>query len=57
MVPGAKVLDIGSGSGYLCAAYYEMCKDEKGNANVIGIEHMDELAQYSVVNLNKKYSK
>lgn len=24
LVPGAKVLDVGSGSGYLCAAFAEM---------------------------------
>ena len=56
-MPGARVLDIGSGSGYLCAAYYEMTKDKDGRANVIGIEHIDELASFSVTNLKKKYSK
>ena len=25
--PGAKVLDVGCGSGYLCAAFYELVKD------------------------------
>ena len=25
--PGAKVLDIGCGSGYLCATFYELVKD------------------------------
>jgi protein-L-isoaspartate(D-aspartate) O-methyltransferase len=24
LLPGNKVLDVGSGSGYLCAAFYEM---------------------------------
>ena len=27
LVPGSKVLDVGSGSGYSCAAFYEMVKD------------------------------
>ena len=40
LVPGAKVLDVGCGSGYLLAAFYEM--DKKDNkAHVIGIEHID----------------
>ena len=33
--PGAKVLDVGSGSGYLCAAFYEMTRGK-----VVGIEHV-----------------
>lgn len=36
--PGAKALDVGSGSGYLCAAFYEMM-DRQGK--VVGIEHID----------------
>ena len=42
LIPGAKVLDIGSGSGFLCAAFYEMVKDPStGKACVIGVEHID----------------
>ena len=53
LVPGAKALDIGSGSGYLCAAFYEMM-DRKGK--VVGIEHIKELSDESVENLSKHYS-
>ena len=35
--PGGRVLDVGSGSGYLCAAFYEMM-DRQGT--VVGIEHI-----------------
>jgi protein-L-isoaspartate(D-aspartate) O-methyltransferase len=41
LVPGAKVLDVGSGSGYLCAAFYEMT-ERKGK--IVGIEHIEELS-------------
>ena len=42
LISGAKVLDIGSGSGYLCAAFYEMVKDPStGKACVVGVEHID----------------
>ena len=47
--PVARVLDVGSGSGYLCAAFYEMM-DKQGT--VIGIEHIQELVDQSLVNLN-----
>ena len=41
LVPGARVLDVGSGSGYLCAAFYELCKDPiTKKANIVGIEHI-----------------
>ena len=53
--PGASVLDVGCGSGYLCAALYEMTKKEDGMANVVGIEHVDVLAQFSYDNLYKNY--
>ena len=54
--PGAKVLDVGCGSGVLLAAFYEMTKKEDGSANVIGIEHISELAEFSRTNLRKNYS-
>jgi len=48
--PGAKVLDVGSGSGYLCAAFYEMTQ-----AKVIGVEHIPELCKFSLENLLSYY--
>ena len=29
LIPGAKVLDVGSGTGILCAAFYECVKSDK----------------------------
>ncbi|KAG6840203.1 hypothetical protein C0991_008236 [Blastosporella zonata] len=46
--PGARVLDIGSGSGYLAAVFYH-CVGPTGK--VVGVEHVAELAQWSVQNL------
>ncbi len=51
--PGASVLDVGSGSGYLCAAFFEMI-DREGL--VVGVDHIQELVDQSLVNLNAKYS-
>ena len=48
--PGSKVLDVGSGTGILCAAFIEM-----GAQEVIGIEHIEHLAQLSVENLSIAY--
>ena len=47
---GAKVLDIGSGSGYLtaCMAYLV-----RPNGKAIGIEHINELVDKSIENINK----
>ena len=50
LTPGARVLDVGCGSGYLCATFYEMAQKD-GAANVVGIEHIDELANFSTSNL------
>ena len=53
---GARVLDVGCGSGYLCATFYELTKKADGSgAAVIGIEHIEELAEFSRVNLRKSY--
>lgn len=50
MYDGAHVLDVGSGSGYLTACM-AMLVGEKGVA--VGIDHIDELVQLSVDNVNK----
>jgi len=55
--PGAKVLDIGCGSGYLIAAFYELVQDPD-NLNrtaVVGVEHIEPLAKICVNNLKKNY--
>ena len=51
LTPGSKVLDVGSGSGYTCAAFYEMVKNSDPGTQVVGIEHIEPLAQLSVTNL------
>ena len=56
LTPGARVLDVGCGSGYLTAAFYEMVKKEGDNSTqVVGIEHIEPLAQLSMANLQKSY--
>jgi protein-L-isoaspartate(D-aspartate) O-methyltransferase len=54
-------LDIGCGTGYLCAAFYEFVKDTTGTSDskpaVIGVEHINELCMLSEINLKKKYSR
>ena len=54
--PGARVLDVGCGSGYLLATFYELCKKPDGSAAVFGIEHVEELAEFSRVNLRKSFA-
>ena len=57
LVPGAKILDVGCGSGYLCAAFWELVHQERGQGcSVVGIEHIDPLAEISRQNLAKSYS-
>ena len=50
--PGATILDIGSGSGYLTACFGEAVKvyhdDEKLRGKVIGLEIISELVNYSI---------
>lgn len=53
--PGSSVLDIGSGSGYLCACFASMVGK---TGKVIGVEHIEELAKMSIHNIrnwNKEY--
>jgi len=52
--PNKRALDIGSGSGYLVAAFYEMM-DREGK--VVGVEHIEGLADDSIQNLRKNYEK
>jgi len=49
---GAKVLDVGSGSGYLtaCMAYLV-----RPNGKAIGIEHIQELVDRSIDNIKKNH--
>jgi protein-L-isoaspartate(D-aspartate) O-methyltransferase len=46
--PGNKVLDVGSGSGYLTAVFAHMVQP---NGHVVGIEHIKELCDYSLQNI------
>lgn len=48
--PGGKILDVGSGSGILWALFLQMME---GDGKVVGIEHIDELAQLGIDNLCK----
>ena len=50
LVPGARVLDVGSGSGYLTAC---MARLVQPGGKVIGIEHIPELVQLSMKNISK----
>ncbi|KAJ7093922.1 Pcmt1-prov protein [Mycena belliarum] len=59
--PGAKVLDIGSGSGYLCAVLHNLVtsysKDDPDKVDtpgkVVGIDHIPELVAWSLENLKR----
>ena len=54
MKPGAHVLDVGSGSGYLTACFYRYIQAQGDNpgTQVVGIEHQPELVTISHENLN-----
>ena len=49
---GSKVLDVGSGSGYLCACFAELLSDV-GGGTVIGVEHIEDLSTWSIENLER----
>ncbi len=55
--PGASVLDVGSGSGYLAAVFYHLIQDpadpKSADGKVVGIEHIPELVEWSIENLRK----
>lgn len=48
--PGATVLDIGSGSGYLVGVLHKLVSP---GGKVVGIEHIPELVEWSLQNLRK----
>ncbi|KAF9788314.1 protein-L-isoaspartate O-methyltransferase [Thelephora terrestris] len=53
--PGSKVLDVGSGSGYLTAIFHHLVSPGDGQpaGKVVGIDHISELVDWSVENLKK----
>jgi protein-L-isoaspartate(D-aspartate) O-methyltransferase len=51
--PGARVLDVGSGSGLLCALFSEVAGPE---GRVVGIDHVPALVAQSEANLNKHHA-
>jgi protein-L-isoaspartate(D-aspartate) O-methyltransferase len=50
LVPGARILDVGSGSGYLTAC---MARLVQPGGKVIGIEHIPELVDLSLKNISR----
>ena len=52
LTEGSTVLDIGFGSGYLTVAMSKMMKDK---GNVIGIEHIKDLYDWGISNMNKHH--
>lgn len=46
--PKAKVLDVGSGSGYLTAVFHHLVGP---HGKVVGIDHISELVDWSIANL------
>ena len=52
LIEGSTVLDIGSGSGYLTVAMSKMMNDK---GKVIGIEHIKDLYDWGINNINKHH--
>jgi len=50
LVPGARALDVGSGSGYLTAC---MARLVQPGGKVIGVEHIPQLVDISLKNISK----
>ncbi|KAM7273313.1 hypothetical protein ACFE04_027977 [Oxalis oulophora] len=48
--PGMRALDVGSGTGYLTACFAKMVEKQ---GHVVGVEHIPELADSSVKNIEK----
>ncbi|KAF8461070.1 protein-L-isoaspartate O-methyltransferase [Kalaharituber pfeilii] len=50
LYPGSRVLDIGSGSGYLCAVFAHLVAP---GGKVVGIDHIPQITEQSIKNLRK----
>ena len=52
--PDSRVLDVGSGSGYLtmCFARYLQLQSDESTGIIVGIEHHPKLVEFSIENLN-----
>ncbi|TVY26464.1 putative protein-L-isoaspartate O-methyltransferase [Lachnellula hyalina] len=51
--PGSRVLDIGSGSGYLTAVLAELVRDGGKGGRVVGLEHIKALKELGEGNMEK----
>ena len=47
------MLDVGSGSGFMCAIFHHLVSEDGKTGKVVGIDHMRELVDWSVENLKK----
>jgi len=54
LTPDARVLDVGSGSGYLtaCFARFLQAQSPDSKSLVVGVEHHPKLVEFSIENLN-----
>jgi len=53
LYPGAKVLDIGSGSGYLTAVFGSLVGANNKDGRAVGVEHVSELVSWSKQNIER----
>ncbi|KAF7967230.1 hypothetical protein HWV62_35073 [Athelia sp. TMB] len=51
--PGARVLDVGSGSGYFTAVLHHLVSSPNKPGAVVGIDHIPALVDFAVENLKK----
>ncbi|KAI3624464.1 hypothetical protein CBS14141_002892 [Malassezia furfur] len=53
--PGSSALDVGSGSGYMLSVFHHLTniQGQGEQGHVVGVEHLKELADFSVANMEK----
>jgi SAM-dependent methyltransferase len=51
--PGARVLDVGSGSGYVTAIFHHLVSEDGAPGHVVGIDKLSSLVHMSEENLRK----